>query len=290
MGQEGEFIPLRATHIIVHESVTVIRAGAFEDHPNIVEVICHDKVDKIEREAFYYCFYLRRVIMPGVTIVEQWAFYHCNALTDVECGKLEIIGEGAFSDCISLRSINLPSTRIVEVLAFADCEALTDATFGSKLERIEEKAFYDCTPLDRITIPLKNGMITHDNIFQGCAKLMQVDLVEEEIRETIAALHLEEWRNNMNEEIDLINQILSNVDVGHYEYGGDVEGEKAAAIRTWIRSLLGKIMDYKAEHRRVLDEDVAPLLQRFLPQDIVMNNVLTFLDLPSHTFEVGDRN
>jgi len=194
MGQEGEFIPLGATHIIVHESVTVIRMLAFYEHPNIVEVICHENVEKFEIDAFAFCPSLRRVIMPGVTIVEQWAFLNCFSLTDVECGKLEIIGIGAFADCRSLRSTNLPSARIVERSAFAGCEALPSLKFGSKLERFEGEAFYKCTSLSQITIPLKNDLIPYyDNIFRGCAKLMQVDLVEREIlRETIAALHLEE--------------------------------------------------------------------------------------------------
>mmetsp|Transcript_10015 Transcript_10015/g.15172 ORF Transcript_10015/g.15172 Transcript_10015/m.15172 type:complete len:91 (+) Transcript_10015:1-273(+) len=89
----------------------------------------------------------------------------------------------------------------------------------------------------------------------------------------------------MNEEIDSINQILPNADAGQFEYGGDAEGEKAVAIRTWIRSLLGKIVHYKAEHSRLLDEDVAPTLQRFVPQDTVMNSILPFLNLPSYSFE-----
>ncbi len=287
MGQEGEIIPLGATHVIVHESVTVIRAQAFFEHPNIVEVICHDKVEKIERDSFYGCIRLRRVIMPGVTIVELGAFDLCPALTDVECSKLGRIGEQAFSDCASLRSTNLPFARIVERYAFCCCRALMDVKFGSKLERFEGGTFCGCTALERITIPLKNGLIPHDNIFRGCAKLMHVDLVEGEgaLQKTIAALHFEEWRNDMNEEIDSINQILPNADAGQYEYGGDDEGEKAAAIRTWIRSLLGKIVHYKAEHRRLLDEDVAPTLQRFVPQDTVMNSILPFLDLPPHSFE-----
>ncbi len=75
MGEEGEIIPRDATHVIVHESVTVIRARAFFNHPNIVEVICHDKVEKIERDAFCDCPSLRRVIMPGVKIFELEAFF-----------------------------------------------------------------------------------------------------------------------------------------------------------------------------------------------------------------------
>jgi len=288
MGQEDEFIPRGATHIIVHESVTVIRARAFERHFNIVEIICHEKVEKIEERAFGCCRSLRRAIMPGVTIVEEEAFCECEALTDVECGKLEIIGDGAFIDCKSLRSINLPSARIVEENAFNYCMALTDLKFGNKLERIHEMTFYYCTSLAQITTTLKAGMIIHDNTFMGCENLNHAHLVEGEIlRETIAALQLEEWRNVMNEEIDTINQTLPTSDSGGgwNEEEEDV-GEKAVAIRDWIRSVLSKIIEYKADHRRLLEEDIAPTLQRVLPQDIVMNNVLPFLELPSHSFEL----
>ena len=112
-GEEGEIIPEDVTHITIDISVTVIREEAFYDNPDIVEVICHDGVKKIEAFAFQYCESLRRVIMPGVEVVECQAFNNCEGLTDVECGKLEVIKVGAFSDCTSLRSINLPSARII---------------------------------------------------------------------------------------------------------------------------------------------------------------------------------
>ena len=41
-------------------------------------------------------------------------------------------------------------------------------------------------------------------------------------------------------------------------------------------------------HQRLLDEEVATTVKLVLPQDIVMSNVLPFLSLPSHTFEVED--
>ena len=113
--------------------------------------------------------------------------------------------------------------------------------------------------------------------------MKHVDLVEGDLHETIAALQLEEWRNDMNEEIDSINQILPTVDAGGGYGGGD--GEKARAIRMWIRSVIGKIIHYQAEHQRLLDEQVATTLELALSQDIVMNNVLPFLELPSYTFE-----
>ena len=215
-GEEHEEIPDDATHIIVHKSVTVILADEFSYYSNIIEVICHEGVEKIEGSAFDSCTSLKRVIMPGVTIVEKDAFAACEALTDVECGKLEIIKEYAFHYCKSLRSINLPSVEIVEGFAFEHCGDLTDVKFGNKLERIEDRAFVGCPSLERITIPLKDGLITGDDAFQGCEDLKRVDLIEGALHETIAALLKEEWRNDMEAEIDSINQTLPNTDAGFY--------------------------------------------------------------------------
>jgi len=279
-GADGEIIPRDATHVFV--DVAIIPARAFDEHPSIVEVICHDKVEKIGRLAFYNCPRLKGVIIPGVKIVEWGAFISCAALTDVKCDKLEIIGGWAFNYCRSLRSINLPSAEIVENYAFTCCVALTDVKFSSKLERIEQGTFNNCPTLERITIPLKDGMITMDNIFMECESLNHVDLVEgEELRETIAALHFEEWKNDMNGEINSINQILPNADAGEGDYNN--VGEKAQEIRRWIRSVLGRILHYQAEHQRVLDVAVTTLVLA-LPYDIVMKNVLSFLELPSYTF------
>ena len=54
-GEVGELIPEVATHVTVAEDVTVVLARAFRDHHKIVEIICHDGVKKIEREAFRCC-------------------------------------------------------------------------------------------------------------------------------------------------------------------------------------------------------------------------------------------
>ena len=258
-GAEGEIIPREATHITVAADCTFVRARAFMSHPNIVEVICHDRVEKIERAAFCGCPSLRRVIMPGVKEVEMLAFFHCPILTDVECGKLEIIEDEAFGGCKSLENIGLLSVRIAQREAFWECKALMEVKFGNELERIEEGLCSGCTSLERITIPLKDGIITDDTVFEGCQNLRYVDLVgEAELYESIAALHLEEWRNDMNEEFHSINQILPDAVAGD-DHGWDgqepfVPGEKAKVIRTWIRSVLGKIDHFKAEHQRILEE------------------------------------
>ena len=111
-GADGEVIPDEATHIIVDEGCTVVRARAFRRHRNIVEVICSDDVEKIELDAFFCCPSLRRVIMPGVKIAEQNAFCGCEALEDVECDKLERVGHSAFYECESFEE-HQPAIRQV---------------------------------------------------------------------------------------------------------------------------------------------------------------------------------
>ena len=73
-GEDPNNIPRDVTHIIVAKSEKVVRAYAFEGHRNIVEVICHEDVERIEREAFFNCYFLRRVIMPGVKIAADTPF------------------------------------------------------------------------------------------------------------------------------------------------------------------------------------------------------------------------
>ncbi len=93
----------------------------------------------------------------------------------------------------------------------------------------------------------------------------------------------------MSDEIYSINQILPNADAGYYDEEENYEnaGEKAVAIRSWMKSLLRKIVFYKAEHQRVMDE-AATALQHALSQDIVSHSVLPFLELPSYTFVLED--
>ena len=284
----GERVPDRVTHVLIDKALNFVPALSFYEHPNIEEVIIHDGVEKIEERAFSRCPRLRRVIMPGVKEVEKNAF-SAGALSYIECGKLEIIGKCAFIHCQSLSSIDLPSAKIVERAAFQRCTNLRNAKFGKDLESIGGSAiggsaFYYCKNLERITLPLKDGIIDDVDTFQICKKLNRVDLVGG-VHETIAALLMEEWKNDMNEEIDAFNRILPNTSAGKwYDPVENDPGEKAQAIRAWITSLLRKIVHYKAEHNRILNE-AAATLQPALPNDIVLKNIFPFIELPSFTFE-----
>ena len=284
-GQEA--IPDGATHVSIDDSITVIPADLFSCHKNIVELICHEGVERIEGYAFYTCRRLKRVIIPGVKIIGKYVFSFSLVLTDVECPKLERIGDCAFTFCKSLSIINLQAVKVVGDTAFAHT-ALTDVDFGSNLESIEVHAFYNCSSLERLTIPLKERLINSCTTFTMCSKLKHMDLVERAVlNETVAALQSEKWRVSMKKEIDSINQSLPLASAGSGDFSINVAGEKTRVIREWMGRVLHKIVSYKAQHRRVLNE-AASTFQHVLPNDIVTKNVMSFLELPSHTFEGED--
>ena len=285
-GRVDERIPWHITHVLIDKALKFVPSRAFSSHSNIEEVICHDGVLKIEQEAFNYCPQLRRVVMPGVKEVETSAFNGCFVLNYVECGKLERIGAFAFRECQSLNSIDLPSIRIVERFGFCHCRNLFSVNLGKDLESILEKAFLNCPSLERIALPLKDGVFADDSIFHACERLNHVNLVEGAVlNETAAALLLEEWKNDMNEEIEVINRILPTAPAGDFRFVANADvGEKAREVREWMQSVRRKIIHYKAEHQRTLSV-AAATLQTALPNDIVFKNVLPFLELPSHTFE-----
>ena len=107
--------------------------------------------------------------------------------------------------------------------------------------------------------------------------MTHVELVENEVlNDTIDALLMDTWRDDMSDEIYAINQSLPNAPAA--------SRQKTRVIREWMDRVLHKIVGYKAQHRHILNEATA-LLQLSLPNDVVTNNIMSFLELPSHTFD-----
>ena len=296
-GEPWEIILGDVTHLTVDEFISVIPGWRFHRHPSLVEFVCHIGVTKIEESAFERCPHLKRLIMPSVEEVEEGAFFECESFEYVECDELEKVESYAFAHCSSLGSIDLPSARVVKECAFIGCSNLMHANFGKSLESLGEMALANCGSIERITIPLKNGLFNsplknglfkRDKVFAGCDNLKRVDLVDgDAIQETLETLLVDEWRIDIRNEIDSINQILPNADLTarYSESGGKTE-----AIRKWISRVLDKIISYKAQHRRLTNEAATVLLDVLSNDMLVTKNVLPFLALPSYTFDGEDES
>ncbi len=251
-------VPRDVKRVRIAENVDTIPARTFEGCQQLIEVEGHNKINKIEEYAFHNCrSSLRRVTnMQDLIEIERSAFSYCYALSDIDFDKLEIIGDSAFAFCYSLMHINMPSIRRVGAGAFRYCGRLKDAVFGVKLERFEGSTFFNCSALTRIVIPLKDNLIINNNAFLDCENfasvnaldggihttIFNVDALAGGIRKTISSLHLEEWRNEMEEEIDRINQTLPNIR----------STGKARATQDWITTVFSRMEHYKTEHQTLL--------------------------------------
>ena len=260
-------VPQHVTHVRVHKSVKIITRDAFNNRRWLVSIEMHDGVEIIEDEAFQDSD-LRGIKLTGVRIIGYEAFQYCESLENVEFGdKLESIGGGAFQGCTPLRIVKLHTVRIIGIRAFAECKQLTEVELSEDLEFIGGDAFYDCPRLRRIAIPLKDNLLDDEDdeedsngAFAYCDNLSQVDLIGG-IHKTVSSLLLDSWKNEMKDEIDIINQVLPYYD-----------DDKTPAIRQWIRSVLQRIEHFKREHYALLKEDMT-LLELALWKSSLPNNI-----------------
>lgn len=117
------------------------------------------KVTTVEKEAFWYDDYLKKVTLSDNTeTIGSKAFANCDNLTSVSMGKkLKIIGAEAFAHSGNngtFKSVSLPSTvEIIRADAFLDCRYLTSVQMGDKVQSIGEYAFWNCEALTSIVLP-----------------------------------------------------------------------------------------------------------------------------------------
>eukprot|EP00984_Skeletonema_dohrnii_P037635 scaffold39895_cov155-Skeletonema_dohrnii-CCMP3373.AAC.2 len=117
------------------------------------------------------------------------------------------------------------------------------------VERIHNFAFVSCLALRRIAIPLRDDIfhLPDDQYrytqFERCENLTTVDIVGG-IHKIISSLLLDCWRDQVNQEINRINQVLPNTSAD----------EKAGEIQQWIQNVLRRTTHFRSEHRSLLKE------------------------------------
>lgn len=169
---KGEVRSLRAP-----KSLIEVGDAAFDGCRNLVQVDFPGDVAMVGKRAFQHCTSLReitfaetlgciddamfqgatslsRIVAPGVTEINRYAFQRCASLVDVQFGALKTIGRRAFASCTELERIELPSTlKVIGEEAFSGCQALREVVIPESVEEIEPRAFRGCTSLDAASIP-----------------------------------------------------------------------------------------------------------------------------------------
>ena len=109
------------------------------------DVVIPDGVTSIEMYAFYGCNALMSVTMPnGVASIGEAAFFGCEGLSCVDIpDSVTSIGRCAFEWCSGLSEVSIPAnvTSLGEYV-FAYCEGLTNVMFEGNAPAVGDNAFY----------------------------------------------------------------------------------------------------------------------------------------------------
>ena len=130
--------------------LVVIRQNAFSNCEQITRLDLPPRLASIENYAFYECSGLQEVQFGPVRSLGMSAFYHCHALSAVnlEDTRITTLRGATFSECKALPVVILPETlQTVETEAFEACESLETAVFLSDHVAIQSKAFDNCIGL-----------------------------------------------------------------------------------------------------------------------------------------------
>ena len=123
--------------VIIPNSVTTIKDGAFSECKLLVDITIGNRVHTIERSAFMNDTALQVVQLPAsVRTIGASAFLGCFHLTYLTIKEgLTTIEESAFSGCSSLCGIYLPSTlTYIGNNAFSGCISLTSIMNNSTFD------------------------------------------------------------------------------------------------------------------------------------------------------------
>ena len=235
-------------------SIKTVPDLAFSERENLLELYIDEGVEKIGYGAFSSCKCLRRIKFPSsLRVIGILAFNFCEKVEDIEFNDgLKVIQEWAFSQCMALKSIIIPSSlRVIGKEAFTGCTSVKELAFppGPRRVGVGYGSFSDCNSLQRVFTPLNiHLMSTNHRIFNGCTKLVSVELIG--VRELISSLCIEQDKRTQLETVVLrINRVLPTL--------GDDDKRKMTKLHEWMESINYKIECSKRIHNKMIKEALA---------------------------------
>jgi hypothetical protein len=162
--------------------LTHIRSSAFKES-TLTEVTLPDSIEVIERNAFFNCGCLTKVVFGAkLKTIGEGAFRSCLNLNmvefdDINNAELKSIGNGAFYKC-PFSSFHIPkSVETIDDYAFYGCGKLTNSTSlfhcPSSVKSIGDSAF-SYTAFEEMYVPASVETIGN-NSFEHCSKLWFVE-------------------------------------------------------------------------------------------------------------------
>ncbi len=163
------------TSVVIPDGVETISKYAFYNCKILRDVTLPESCETISEYAFAKCDVLENINLENVKIVLDYGLYQCASLTcddisGADLSRMYAIGKYAFAET-RLKEVNLTKLSRVSEGAFADCTKLTTVELGEKT-RIAPKMFRN-TAITNIV--LYSDAIS-DEAFKGCKELTTVEI------------------------------------------------------------------------------------------------------------------
>ena len=162
-----------------------VGSGVFLGTKELETVTFGDGLVSVGTEAFKNSAVNEVEFPASLTTLGAAAFYNCTFLESVTFGvnsQLQEIADATFWGCTALKSITIPALvkeigGAKENGAFYNCKSLASVIFESdgNCAVIGDYAFYGCTSLSDISIPLSVGTLGN-YAFAGCTSLAEISL------------------------------------------------------------------------------------------------------------------
>lgn len=164
--------------ITVPESVSYIGECGFAGCTSLENVTLSSHLSKIAFGCFNGCTSLVKMEIPeGVRKLGGKCFLE-SAVSNITLPQsLEFISDQAFKDCKGITQISIPSkVKTIPEEAFCGCANLNQVIFpaDSKLQSIENVAFYKCTSLNSISLP--EGLVSMGDYAFSISGLQTISL------------------------------------------------------------------------------------------------------------------
>lgn len=193
---------IASSDMAVPEGVTKIKAKAFQQKTDLVNITLPSTLKSIGDQVFANCTNLETVAfnpalqtiganafmgcaklgaadLSGVMTIGAQAFAKCNMLVDVKFGPMLIsLGQMAFIECWNIKSIELPGTiAVFGKGVFSNCQRMSSVTLGEGLTELPEGCFATNLLLEEVVMPSTMKRINAD-AFNYCVSLHHVTLNE----------------------------------------------------------------------------------------------------------------
>ncbi|MGN0474530.1 MAG: leucine-rich repeat protein [Acutalibacteraceae bacterium] len=120
--------------------------------------------------------YIEKVtITKNISHVNNYAFYNCSNLKEVNAKDINTIYSYGFRNCKSLQTFTANDIRYIDDYAFYDDTALVSVN-AKCTYYIDQYAFYNCTKLTNISDLIKEVRTINTKAFQNCSSLGEVKL------------------------------------------------------------------------------------------------------------------